>query len=153
MLLFGACSTTLLQYVLQHADLLEIYQPLPNFRHFLDVPYTLHIALSKMSSSLLSIGVSSTSVSKELALMMFSQEVMCWWQSMWRGWISKFFALSCCTISRVIYFDPWVFRLWIFNISQNLVTCLSKTLPSTCLWCKKIVTCSPWYSNKPAGHK
>ena len=69
---------------------------------------------------------------------------MHWQQSMWPGWTSKFFLLSCCVILRVILFYPCVFRLWIFNILQNLVACCSKTLPSTCSWCKQIAIFLPW---------
>ena len=76
--------------------------------------------------------------------MMFLLAVMHWQQSMWPGWTSKFFALSCCAILRVILFDPWVFCLWIFNIMQHLVACHSKTLPSVCSWCRQILIFSPW---------
>ena len=60
---------------------------------------------------------------------------MHWRQSMWPGWTSKFFALSCCTTSRMILLYPWDFCLWIINIPQHLVACCSKMLPST--WCKQ----------------
>ena len=65
-------------------------------------------------------------------------------------WLNIEIALSCCDISRVILFDPWV-----FIIPQHLFSCRSKTLPSTCSWCKQIViftmmfqqTCSPQISS------